>query len=160
MAMIQRWLVAVLALIALATVFGAPAKAEGKGFPRTDVTIVTVDGKSHLFHAELAAKPEQLMQGLMYRRTLAADAGMLFDFGENRGVSMWMKNTLIPLDMIFITENGRIAGIAERTVPLSLETVSSPGLVRSVLEVNGGTASRLGIKPGDRVIHSIFSQAR
>lgn len=89
----------------------------------------------------------------MYRRRLAADAGMLFIFEKPEPARFWMKNTYIPLDIIFIAPDGRISNIAERTVPLSLETVASDGPVVAVLEVNGGTAARLGIRPGDRVIH-------
>jgi uncharacterized membrane protein (UPF0127 family) len=73
---------------------------------------------------------------------------------------MWMKNTLIPLDMLFIEGNGRIAKVVARTVPLSTRTISSDHLVRGVLELNGGTAARLGIAPGDRVLHPVFGEAR
>jgi len=92
----------------------------------------------------------------MYRRKMAADAGMLFVYPSDAPVSMWMKNTFIPLDMFFIGSDGRITHIAERTVPQSTELIGSYGPVRGVLELNGGTASRLGIKPGDRVIHRLF----
>ena len=92
----------------------------------------------------------------MYRRKLAPDAGMLFDYKTPQRVSMWMKNTFIPLDMIFIAADGRIVNIAERTVPQSKTVISSQGKIRGVLEINGGTVARLGIKPGDRVRHPIF----
>src|SRR3546814_13522615 len=86
----------------------------------------------------------------MYRDHLAADAGMLFVYSQPRRVSMWMKNTLIPLDMLFIAPDGRIESIVKRAVPHSLATISSRGKVRAVLELNGGTVDRLGIRPGDR----------
>ena len=106
----------------------------------------------HEFNVELALTPDQRGQGLMFRREMARDAGMLFDFGPRYGrASMWMKNTYIPLDMLFIKSDGEIESIAERTTPHSLEAVSSRGSVRYVLELNGGTAARLGIGPGDRV---------
>ena len=106
----------------------------------------------HEFNVELALTPEQRSQGLMYRREMARDAGMLFDFGPRLGrASMWMKNTFIPLDMLFIKPDGEIESIAERTTPHSLEAVSSRGPVRYVLELSGGTTARLGIGPGDRV---------
>ena len=92
----------------------------------------------------------------MFRRELAPDAGMLFDFKEVEPVAMWMKDTYLPLDMLFIARDGRIVHIAERTVPFSLATISSGEPVLAVLELNSGTASRLKIKPGDRVIHPIF----
>ncbi len=107
----------------------------------------------------MAVTPQERSRGLMERRELAADAGMLFDYGNERFVSFWMKNTLIPLDMLFIKSDGRIARIAERTTPLSLVAVPSGEAVRAVLEVNGGTADRLGIAPGDRVVHPIFGNA-
>lgn len=116
-----------------------------------NLAIVTADGR-HEFDVELAVTPEQRSQGLMYRREMARDAGMLFDFGPRYGrASMWMKNTYIPLDMLFIKSDGEIESIAERTTPHSLEAVSSRGSVRYVLELNGGTAARLNIRPGDRV---------
>ncbi len=126
-------------------------------FPQSQAEILTRAGLRHHFRVELAATPEQLTQGLMYRRTLAADAGMLFDFGIDRPVSMWMRNTLIPLDMLFITRDGIVVGIRERAVPGSLEVISSPQPVRGVLELNGGTVQRLGLGVGDRVIHPVFA---
>lgn len=93
----------------------------------------------------------------MFRKSLAPDAGMLFDFHTPDFQTFWMKNTVIPLDMIFIRADGRILRIAENTVPLSETLVPSGGPVRAVLEVIGGTAKKLGIAPGDRVTHPIFS---
>ena len=92
-------------------------------------------------------------KGLMFREHLRNDQGMLFTYGRSIKITMWMKNTLIPLDMIFIDAEGRIRNIAESTEPLSEETISSDGRVRAVLEVAGGTAARLGIKEGDLVSH-------
>jgi hypothetical protein len=111
------------------------------------------------FTVELAISPEDQAQGLMYRRSLPRDAGMLFDFGRTRPAEFWMKNTLIPLDMLFIAADGHIADIHERAVPLSEATIESKVPVRAVLELNGGTVSRLGIKPGDLVHHPIFGTA-
>ena len=118
-------------------------------FETGNLAIVSGGGR-HEFNVELALTPEQRSQGLMYRREMARDAGMLFDFGARPDrASMWMKNTYIPLDMLFIKPDGTIESIAERTVPHSLEALSSRGPVRYVLELNGGTAARLGIEPGD-----------
>jgi len=136
---------------------GAVAEAP-VSFPTSQLEIVNGAGASHGFAVEVATSHQQLAQGLMYRRTLAPDAGMLFDFGEPQPVTMWMKNTLIPLDMVFIAANGAVLGIAERTVPQSLAVIASPGPVRAVLELNGGTADRLGIHAGDRVRHPLFSE--
>ena len=121
------------------------------GFETGSLAIVTGAGR-HQFNVELAMTPGQRSQGLMYRREMASDAGMLFDFGARPDrASMWMKNTYIPLDMLFIKPDGKIESIAERTVPHSLEALSSRGPVRYVLELNGGTTARLGIEPGDSV---------
>ena len=115
------------------------------------LTIETSAGLSLAFRVELARTEAERAQGLMYREKLAPDAGMLFVYPTDRPVAFWMKNTLIPLDMLFIKRDGTILSIAERAVPLSEVTISSGGPVAAVLEVNGGTVSHLGIRPGDRV---------
>jgi uncharacterized protein len=114
-------------------------------------------GGVHVFGVEMASTPEEQAKGLMYRRELPEGQGMLFDFHHEQPTSFWMKNTYIPLDMIFIRADGRILRIAENAVPLSEALVPSGGPVRAVLEVKGGTAKKLGIAPGDRVAHPIFS---
>jgi uncharacterized membrane protein (UPF0127 family) len=111
----------------------------------------------HTFAVELALTPEQQAQGLMYRKELPEGQGMLFDFRREQEATFWMRNTYVPLDMIFIRADGRIHRIAANTVPLSEALVSSGGPVRAVLEVVAGTAKKLGIAPGDRVAHPIFS---
>jgi uncharacterized membrane protein (UPF0127 family) len=111
----------------------------------------------HPFSVELAVTDEERAKGLMYRRELPEGQGMLFDFKRDQEVSMWMRNTYIPLDMIFIERDGRIRRIAENTQPESDRIISSGGPVRGVLEVSGGTAKKLGIAPGDHVAHPIFS---
>jgi hypothetical protein len=121
--------------------------------PQSELFIES-QGQRHRFTVELADTDERRMIGLMFRTQMAADAGMLFDFRRDEPVAMWMRNTLIPLDMLFIARDGRIANIAERAVPRSEATIMSQGSVRFVLELNGGTAARLGIRPGDRVVHA------
>ena len=111
----------------------------------------------HSFSVELVDNDADRAKGLMHRRSLPEGTGMLFDFHREQDVSFWMQNTYIPLDMIFIRADGRIHRIAENTVPLSLEQVPSRGPVRGVLEVIAGTSRKLGIAPGDRVAHPIFS---
>ena len=101
---------------------------------------------------------EEKQTGLMYRKELPDGKGMLFDFSPEQQISMWMKNTYIPLDMIFIRADGRILRIAENTEPFSTKIISSGGLARGVLEVIGGTAQKYGIQPGDRVGHPLFSK--
>ncbi len=143
--------------VAAALMFGLsqPAPAQLEHFPTAELTIVTASGP-HKFAVEVATTPAQLEQGLMFRQSLAPDSGMLFDFKSPQPVMMWMKNTLIPLDMLFVDMQGRIANIHERAVPGSLETIGSGASARAVIELNGGTVARLGIKPGDRVIYPIF----
>jgi len=150
-------------LLALASMLvaagaGAPMAAAGlQTFPRGEVTIVTADGGRHDFTVEEARTPAQRSQGLMYRPRLAPEAGMLFIYEKDWPVAMWMKNTRIPLDMLFIARDGRIAYVAERAVPYSLESISAGQPVAGVLEINGGSAARLGIAAGDRVIHPAFA---
>ena len=119
------------------------------------LTIVGGSGR-HPFQVEVARNDADRAQGLMYRRNLAPDRGMLFDFGRLQPISMWMQNTYIPLDMIFIRPDGSIARIAENAEPLSTRTIPSGEPVLAVLEVPGGTAARLGVKAGDRVEHPLF----
>lgn len=111
---------------------------------------------THSFTVEIADTPEAIQQGLMHRETLAPDAGMLFDFGETRPASMWMKNTLIPLDMLFILQDGKVVAIARNAQPHSLRSLSPGVPVRGVLEIPGGRARELGIEPGDTVLHPVF----
>ena len=111
----------------------------------------------HVFSVELADNDADRAKGLMFRKELPEGQGMLFDFHREQEVSFWMENTYIPLDMIFIRGDGRILRIAENTEPLSTKLIPSGGPVLAVLEVVGGTAGKLGIAPGDRVAHPIFS---
>lgn len=108
---------------------------------------------------EVVKSPGLVQKGLMYRKFMPADAGMVFLMGEVDDHYFWMKNTLIPLDMLFIARDGRIVKIAERTVPLSQAVIVSDGDVAAVLELNGGTAARLGLRPGDRVRYAAFAGA-
>jgi uncharacterized membrane protein (UPF0127 family) len=124
---------------------------------RTELAIDTAHGATHRFRAYVAETLEQQTRGLMYVRELPMDQGMLFPYDPPRRVSMWMKNTLIPLDMLFIRADGIIANVAERAVPGSLAVINSKGAVGAVLELNGGTAARLRIGPGDRVRHPMFT---
>ena len=110
----------------------------------------------HAFTVEIAVTDEQRARGLMFRRELPEGRGMLFDFYREQPITMWMQNTYISLDMIFIRGDGRILSIAENTEPLSTRVIGSGGPARAVLEVIAGTSKKLGIRPGDRVSHSIF----
>lgn len=116
------------------------------------LTIATADGDHH-FNVEVVDTPESRAQGLMFRTSLAPDAGMLFDFKEDRPVSFWMQNTLIPLDMIFIRRDGTIANVHVNARPLDPTSIPSDGPVAFVLEIPGGRSVELGIKAGDTVLH-------
>jgi uncharacterized membrane protein (UPF0127 family) len=118
--------------------------------------IVTKSGVQ-VFSVEMATTEEEKTTGLMYRKELADGKGMLFDFSPEQEVSMWMKNTFISLDMIFIRADGRILRIAENTEPQSTKIIPSRGLAKGVLEVIAGTAKKYGIAPGDRVGHPLFN---
>jgi uncharacterized protein len=150
---------ALIAAAALTT--GASCARDGAARPGAAIsenalTIVSGD-REHRFRIELARSDEERAQGLMFRTELADDAGMLFDFGPDpRPVSMWMKNTLIPLDMAFIAEGGRIARIAAMSTPRSLTSIPSGEDVVAVLEVRGGRFAELGVREGDLVRHPLF----
>jgi uncharacterized protein len=124
------------------------------------IHVVGEDGSvtEHGFQIELADTNASRSTGLMHRAEIAPDRGMLFDFKRDRMVTMWMRNTFIPLDMLFLSVNGQVITIAENTVPHSEKTVSSRKRVRSVLEVAAGTVQRLDIKVGDRVQHTMFPE--
>ena len=139
---------------------GSPRLVQGQlqQFPTAPLTIESGGGK-HSFAVEVATTPAQMEQGLMFRRSMAPDAGMIFDFKTPSMATMWMRNTLIPLDMLFVDAQGRIVNIHERAVPGSLDTIGAAAPVRAVVELNGGTAARLGIRAGDRVLFPIFGNA-
>lgn len=136
-------------VLSVVTGFGAQAASI------QPLEIVTKNGV-HVFSVEMATTDKERETGLMYRKELPDGKGMLFDFSPEQQISMWMKNTYIPLDMIFIRADGRILRIAENTEPHSLAIISSGGLAKGVLEVIAGTAQKYGIAPGDRVAHPLF----
>ncbi|MFN3890260.1 MAG: DUF192 domain-containing protein [Beijerinckiaceae bacterium] len=117
--------------------------------------IVTSSGE-HSFQIEVARTDEQRARGLMFRRFMPQDRGMLFDFKAEQPVMMWMRNTYIPLDMIFIARDGRVINVAENTEPMSERTIASAAPALAVLEVNAGVARKINLKPGDRILHPLF----
>ena len=141
-------------ILLLLLLLAAPAGAQVT-FQQTPLEIESEAG-THAFRVELAATPEQRRQGLMFRERLEAGHGMLFDFGRTAPATMWMRNTYIPLDMLFIDADGVIQRIAADTTPLSDDVISSGGPVRAVLELPAGTSADLGIEAGDRVVHEMF----
>ena len=125
--------------------------------PTENLTIVTRDGQRHVFHVEMALTGDQQEVGLMLRPTVVADGGMLFDWHRTQQSLMWMKNTVAPLDMLFIRQDGTIGHIAERCEPYSLAIIDGTVPVRATLEVAAGTAERLDIRVGDRVEQRILN---
>ena len=127
-------------------------------FSVLSVAILSHTGPHHV-HVELAESPSQRRKGLQGRQTLDANSGMLFVFDTPSVAAMWMKNTYIPLDMLFLDSIGSIIAIAENTRPMSLEPIRPPEPFKAVLELNAGTVARLGIKLGDRVLHPVVEAA-
>jgi len=145
-----------------ASLLAAPALAQTgpqPELPKEKLVIVTHDGTRHDFNVEMALTMDQQTAGLMFRPSVAADGGMLFDWGSPRESQMWMRNTVAGLDMLFINADGSIRSIAEHTVPQSLAVIDSRGPVRATLEVAAGTAERLDIRVGDKVLQRIFGNA-
>ncbi len=137
---------------------GALAQSSEITFQKSSLVVVTAS-REIKFEVELALNDAERSRGLMYREKLGPYDGMLFDFHQDAPVSFWMKNTLIPLDMVFIAGDGTIKHVHANAVPLSTEAIPSQFPVRAVLEINGGSARLLGIKPGDKVKHPIFGNA-
>ena len=145
-------LLALGAVLALGSLNGVAGAAEVQ-----PLEIVTKSGVQ-MFSVEMATTDKEREVGLMYRKELADGRGMLFDFTPEQQVSMWMKNTYISLDMIFIRADGRILRIAENTEPESTRIIPSGGPAKGVLEVIAGTAKKYGIVPGDQIVHPLFGK--
>jgi uncharacterized membrane protein (UPF0127 family) len=150
------------ALAALFVVFGATgcANAEPKkpsALPVETVTVISKTG-AHTFKAEIADDEAERQKGLMFRESMADTQGMLFEFPDVAERSFWMRNTYIPLDIIYIGPDGRIVSIAREARPFDETPLPSYAPATGVLEINGGLASRLGIEPGDRVEHPFFKK--
>jgi len=146
----EFWLAAAMA------VFFALAGSGAEAATLQPLEIATKNGVQ-VFTVEMATTDEEKTTGLMFRKELADGRGMLFDFSPEQEVTMWMKNTFISLDMIFIRADGRILRIAENTEPQSTKIIPSMGLAKGVLEVIAGTAKKYGLAPGDRVAHPLFN---
>jgi uncharacterized membrane protein (UPF0127 family) len=125
-------------------------------FPKSTLEIATPDARLHKFNIWIAADAAHREQGLMYVKSLAANAGMLFIYPSANRLAMWMKNTFIPLDILFIRADGRVSSIEANTKPLTLDNIESKEDVIAVLELKGGTAASLNIRKGAIVIHKIF----
>ena len=150
---------ALLALALFGLILGRATAQDAASGPTESLSIVGREGR-HLFAVEVMRTDAERSRGLMYRRAMAPDHGMLFDFQAVAPVAMWMKNTYLPLDMVFIRADGTIARIATDTEPLSTKVIPSGEAVLSVLELNAGTTARLGIHAGDRVEHPLFRKPK
>jgi uncharacterized protein len=128
----------------------SPARHPASGLQVLPLAIVS-GGKRHAFRVEVARSAPEQAQGLMFRTAMGANEGMIFPMEPNRQVSFWMKNTVIPLDLVFIGPDRRIESVAANAVPYSLAPIPSKGVVAAVLELSGGRAAELGLRPGDRV---------
>ena len=128
-----------------------------QAFPRSTLQIATPDARLHPFNVWIADTNERRARGLMFVRQLDENAGMLFIYPASQSIAMWMKNTFIPLDMLFVTADGRVVRVAEHTKPQSLETIESGQPVLAVIELNAGIASKLHIGAGAMVVHPVFS---
>lgn len=149
-----------LLLVMLVAIPWAPLQAaEGDplaAFPRGTLEVATTGGRIHRLNIWVAADDRRRMQGLMHVQDMPDDSGMLFIFRSPGPISMWMKNTVMSLDMVFIGADGRVGRVAERTEPFSLDTISSGFDALGVLELKAGTAARLGIGPGAVIMHPAF----
>ena len=154
---------AVVMLTFAAICFASPSFAEtpdaaqlDRAFKKSSLQIATPDARLHSFNVWVADSYERRARGLMFVKQLADNEGMLFIYEQSQPISMWMKNTFIPLDMLFVAADGKIIRVAANTKPHSLDTIDSQGDAIAVIELKGGTAERLRIAKGARVMHAIF----
>ncbi|MDP2357488.1 MAG: DUF192 domain-containing protein [Beijerinckiaceae bacterium] len=140
------------------SVMAQAARSVQQGELLEKLTVVTANGQQHSFQVEVAKTDEQRARGLMFRKFMPQDRGMLFDFKTEQPVMMWMRNTYIPLDMVFIARDGRVINVAENTEPLSERTIASAAPAFAVLELNAGVARKIGLNSGDRIEHPLFKR--
>jgi uncharacterized membrane protein (UPF0127 family) len=156
----RRYLLALVAALPFAAMAQEPDPTGPQPeLPKEKLVIVTHDGQQHVFNVEMAIKQYQQIVGEMFRTKVPEDGGMLFDWGYAHDSQMWMRNTLVPLDMVFINPDGTIRSIAENTTPRSLAVIDSRGPVRATLEMAAGVTAKLDIRVGDTVKQRIFGNA-
>jgi uncharacterized protein len=151
----MRWIAIAIGVV---WAFGTAAAPGSQPLPRSSLTIDTPHGPVR-FVVEIAADYSSRMRGLMFRKEMAPDAGMLFEFPDDHFRSFWMKNTILPLDMLFIRADGTISSIAENAKPFSEDVITSREPVRAVLEINAGRSVALGLKAGEKVEGEVFARA-
>ncbi|MFM8860696.1 MAG: DUF192 domain-containing protein [Methylocystis sp.] len=144
------------ALLSLLLIFVPENSAIAQSHDLSDRMLVTTATGKHTFTLEIAKTNEERAKGLMFRKSMPQDHGMLFIFHDARPISMWMKNTLISLDMIFVSGEGMVTSIIQHTTPLSEEIITSDQPAQAVIEVNAGVAQKIGLAPGDKIHHPLF----
>ncbi|NDA46907.1 MAG: DUF192 domain-containing protein [Alphaproteobacteria bacterium] len=149
---------ALLALAVLGLALASPTQAQNAPEVGLEPLVIVTATGSHNFSVEVMRTDEERAKGLMFRRFMPKDRGMLFDFKREDNVAMWMKNTYLPLDMVFISRTGLVVNVAQNTEPLSERIIPSGAPTYAVLEVNAGTAKAIGLKNGDRIQHSLFGK--
>lgn len=155
---VARW-AAALVFLGLLSVMPTRVSAQQSGFRHDKLTLETATGRYELA-IEVAESAQQKALGLMYRTKLPDNYGMLFPYGQPQEITMWMRNTYIPLDMVFITAAGTVHRIEVKAEPLNERVIASKGAVVAVLELPGGAAERYGLKAGDKVVYSGFGTAK
>jgi len=155
----KRLIISALYLALSTTAFAQTAKDDIVDFGEPVPLTVVSEGATHSFAIERAITLEQQARGMMFRESMEPDSGMLFEFDEPKVATIWMKNTSIPLDIIFVRSNGKILKIEHMAQPYKLRSASSEAVVAAVLELQGGRAKELGIMPGDLVQHAFFGTA-
>jgi uncharacterized membrane protein (UPF0127 family) len=156
----RRYLLAVVAMLPIAAAAQVPDPTGPQPELAKEKLVITGHGgPDHVFNVEMALTQDQQIVGEMFRTSLPVDGGMLFDWGFPRASQMWMRNTLVSLDMVFINADGTIRAIAENTTPRSLAVIDSHGPVRATLELAAGTTAKLDIRVGDTVKQRIFGNA-
>lgn len=158
----KRWCAPLLALAGLLPLGALAAEVPDiaqldRNFPRSSLQIATPDARLHSFQVWIADNDQRRARGLMFVKQMDAGAGMLFIYPKSQRIAMWMKNTHLSLDMLFVTAQGRVAKVVERTEPMSLATIESGQEVIAVIELNAGVASKLHIAAGAQVIHPAFA---
>lgn len=153
---IRRFAVLLALLFAVQAMASQDEVSLNKLFDRAALRIATPDARLHPFQIWVAGNDMQRARGLMFVKDLPADAGMLFIYSHPQELSMWMKNTFISLDMLFVAPDGKVVSIVANTTPESLKVIKGPGEVLAVIELNAGTCARLNIHPGAIVMHPAF----
>jgi uncharacterized membrane protein (UPF0127 family) len=163
---LQAFVAIAAALLSTALIRSETARADNTGdrqldqfFRRSSLQIATPDARLHTLEVWVADNDELRARGLMYVTKMDEKKGMLFIYPRAQPIAMWMKNTHIPLDMLFVSADGRVESIVANTEPMSTKTIQSRGSVVAVIELNGGAAGRMNIRPGAHVIHPAFSRA-